>query len=590
MAEWPDGSGGNPADSAGGQEHHNLPAWSVSEISGSVKRTIEDNFGYVRVRGEISRPSFPGSGHIYLTLKDDKSTLASVCWRGNASRLSVRPEEGLEVIATGRMTTFPGQSKYQLIIERMEVAGEGALLKLLEDRRKKLAAEGLFDPDRKRSLPFLPDCIGVVTSPTGAVIRDILHRLSDRFPRHVLVWPTRVQGEGAAEEIAAAIRGFNSLPVLPADRMVMGEARRPDLLIVARGGGSLEDLWAFNEEIVVRAASESGIPLISAVGHETDTTLIDHASDRRAPTPTAAAEMAVPVRTDLLLQVRDCGGRMDSAARRGVSERMKALEGLGYRLGDPFRLLEERQQRLDLWADRLDNAGRAVVSRREDRLGRLGASLHHPRDLLAWARKSLEGLDRRLQSVPPRLLSERANRLDSVSGRLSPRPVLRGLAEREKTLSRLEQQLVRDNSRTLDRLQNRLEQAGRLLDSYSHERVLERGFALVHDAQGGLVDRLSRMPAGEPVHLTFADGSCQVRKAGEVGVEDGAPGEGGAGTPEKPGKAARQTGKTARSTAAKTRKADMAVSGGEGPEKPGEARKARKKPAREKDPRQGQLF
>ncbi len=297
--------GAPPAPTAGS----NLPEFTVSEISAALKRTVEDVYGHVRVRGEVSRPKMPGSGHLYLTLKDERAVLDAVCWRGTVSRLSIHPEEGMEVVATGRLTTYAGQSKYQIVIEQLELAGEGALLKLLEERRKRLAAEGLFDAARKRSLPFLPDVIGVVTSPTGAVIRDILHRLDDRFPRHVLLWPVPVQGEGAADKIAAAIAGFNGLAV-------GGPVPRPDLLIVARGGGSLEDLMAFNEEVVVRAAAASAIPLISAVGHETDTTLIDHAADRRAPTPTAAAEIAVPVRAELLADLLDRERRMVGAAAR----------------------------------------------------------------------------------------------------------------------------------------------------------------------------------------------------------------------------------------------------------------------------------
>src|SRR5712675_2345466 len=280
----------------------NVPEFTVSELSFALKREIETSFPRVRVRGEISQPSFPRSGHCYFRLKDENAVLDAVCWKTTIARLGLKVEEGMEVIATGKITTYAGSSRYQIIIDRLELAGEGALLKLLEDRRKKLAAEGLFDLDRKRELPFLPEVIGVVTSPSGAVIRDILHRLADRFPRRVLVWPVAVQGEKAAAEVAAAIAGFNKLTA-------GGKVPRPDVLIVARGGGSLEDLWAFNEEIVVRAAAASTIPLISAVGHETDTTLIDFVSDRRAPTPSAAAEMAVPVRLDLLAQVTEIGGR-----------------------------------------------------------------------------------------------------------------------------------------------------------------------------------------------------------------------------------------------------------------------------------------
>ncbi|MHA1600379.1 MAG: exodeoxyribonuclease VII large subunit, partial [Alphaproteobacteria bacterium] len=287
---------------SGTAKSDNRPLFSVSEVSQAIKRTLEGNFEWVRVRGEISGFKRAASGHLYMSLKDENAVLDAVCWRGNAGRLALVPEDGMEVIASGRITSYPGRSKYQIVIESLELAGEGALLKLLEARKRALAAEGLFDTARKRPLPYLPEVIGVVTSPTGAVIRDILHRLADRFPRHVLVWPVLVQGEGAAEQVAAAIRGFNDLP---ADLLTGGPVRRPDLLIVARGGGSLEDLWAFNEEVVVRAAADSAIPLISAVGHETDNTLIDLAADRRAPTPSAAAEMAVPVRAELVAQVLD---------------------------------------------------------------------------------------------------------------------------------------------------------------------------------------------------------------------------------------------------------------------------------------------
>src|SRR6188768_2488086 len=294
---------------------NNVVEWTVSELSSALRRTVEDAYGYVRVRGEVS--GFKGaspSGHVYFRLKDDKAVLEAVIWKGAFGRMRVRPEEGLDVIVSGKLTTFAGSSKYQIVIDSLEPAGIGALMKLLEERKKKLAAEGLFDEARKQLLPFLPKVIGVITSPTGAVIRDILHRLQDRFPRRVLVWPVRVQGEGSAEQVAAAIRGFNALPE-------GGRIPRPDLLIVARGGGSLEDLMPFNEEIVVRAAAESMIPLISAVGHETDITLIDFAADKRAPTPTAAAEMAVPVRSELMLRVDGCARRVLACWQRSQEAR-----------------------------------------------------------------------------------------------------------------------------------------------------------------------------------------------------------------------------------------------------------------------------
>src|SRR5919112_5673962 len=283
----------------------NAPEWSVSDLAGALKRTLEDAFGHVRLRGEVSGYRGPhSSGHAYFCIKDQNARIDAVIWKGSFARLRIKPEEGMEVIASGRITTFPGSSKYQIVVEALEPAGIGALMALLEARRRKLDAEGLFAAERKRDLPFLPQVVGVVTSPTGAVIRDILHRLDDRFPRRVLVWPVRVQGESCADEVAAAIRGFNALAT-------DGAIPRPDVLIVARGGGSIEDLWGFNEEIVVRAAAESAIPLVSAVGHETDTTLIDHAADVRAPTPTAAAEMVVPVRRDLLVQLAGLADRQE---------------------------------------------------------------------------------------------------------------------------------------------------------------------------------------------------------------------------------------------------------------------------------------
>src|SRR3984885_11302679 len=325
----------------------NAPEFTVSELSSALKRTVEDAYGHVRVRGEISGFRGPhSSGHCYFALKDESAKIEAVIWKGVHGRMRFKPQEGLEVIATGKLTTYPGSSKYQIVIEAIEPAGIGALMALMEERKKKLGAEGLFDEARKQLLPWLPDVIGVVTSPTGAVIRDILHRLEDRFPRRVLLWPVAVQGPGAADQIAAAIEGFNALPE-------KGPVPRPDVLIVARGGGSVEDLMPFNEEIVVRAAAASDIPLISAVGHETDTTLIDYASDVRAPTPTAAAEMAVPVRADLLAQVADDDLRLWDFLRRMLEERRERLMLLNRALGDPARAIEPLVQKLDEKTERL---------------------------------------------------------------------------------------------------------------------------------------------------------------------------------------------------------------------------------------------
>src|ERR1700726_3677614 len=324
----------------------NAPEFTVSELSSALKRTVEDAYGHVRVRGEIT--GFRGahsSGHCYFALKDENAKIEAVIWKSALYRMRFKPQEGLEVIATGKLTTYPGSSKYQIVIEAIEPAGVGALMALMEERKKKLAAEGLFDEARKQLLPWLPEVIGVVTSPTGAVIRDILHRLQDRFPRHVLVWPVRVQGEGSAEQVAAAIRGFNALPE-------QGRIPRPDLLIVARGGGSLEDLWSFNEEIVVRAAADSMIPLISAVGHETDVTLIDFVADKRAPTPTAAAEMAGPVKSELIARIDGLARRALACWSRGQEHRRTELRAAARALPSADALLAIPRQRLDACADR----------------------------------------------------------------------------------------------------------------------------------------------------------------------------------------------------------------------------------------------
>ena len=487
----------------------NLPEYSVSEISQTLKRTVERAFDRVRVRGEISRPTRAASGHVYLTLKDDSAVLDAICWRGQAQRLSVQPEEGLEVIVTGKLTTYPGRSKYQIIIDSMEVAGEGALLKLLEDRRRKLAGEGLFDDSRKQALPFLPAVIGVVTSPTGAVIRDILHRLSDRFPVHVLVAPVLVQGDGAKHQIAAAIAGFNAL--------APGRAvPRPDLLIVARGGGSLEDLWAFNEEEVVRAAAASTIPLISAVGHETDTTLIDFASDRRAPTPTAAAEMAVPVRAELIAQVMDNAARLFNAMRRRLGEDDTRLRSAGRALLDPGRVIEQKAQRLDYAVANADRLVDRWLERGGFRVSDLAARLISPvqrlnlnttrldgaaRGLAAGLRQALRGGDLRLAAMSHRL------RLDAVDRRLTD-----GAARLAEATGRIDPAA----RRRLDEMGRALTQTARLLDSHSVDRVLEKGFVRVDDATGApLLDAAATRP-GQAVTLHFRDGK-------RAAVIDGAP-------------------------------------------------------------------
>ena len=380
----------------------NAAPLSVSELSASLKRVVEDRFGHVRLRGEISGWKRAASGHAYLALKDDRAVIDAVIWKGSAGALAFSPQDGIEVIATGRLTTFPGRSKYQIVIERMELAGEGALMALLEKLKAKLGAEGLFDRDRNRSLPYLPRVIGVVTSPTGAVIRDILHRLEDRCPTHVLVWPVQVQGEGAAAQVAAAVRGFDA--IVPG-----GRVPRPDLVIVARGGGSIEDLWAFNEEVVVRAVAGCSIPIISAVGHETDTTLCDHAADVRAPTPTAAAEIAVPVRAELRSQLRELGLRSERCARRYHDRGAERLTALARLLPSPDRLLQPQRQRVDDFGERLRRGlGRRLSDARGD-LARASGALR-PAMLTQRVSRATERLAatwRLVQSLNPQKPLER---------------------------------------------------------------------------------------------------------------------------------------------------------------------------------------
>jgi exodeoxyribonuclease VII large subunit len=435
----------------------NIVEYTVSELSQALRRSIEDGFGYVRVRGEVSGFKRHGSGHCYFALKDAEAVLEAVCWRMTAIRLGVRPEDGMEVVCSGRLTTFPGRSKYQLVVDSVELAGIGALLKLLEERRRRLAAEGLFAAERKRKLPFLPEVIGIVTSPTGAVIRDILHRLTDRFPRRVLIWPAAVQGEGAASQIAAAITGFNRLPAIGVPR--------PDLIIVARGGGSLEDLMAFNEEIVVRAAAASAIPLISAVGHETDTTLIDHASDRRAPTPSAAAEIAVPVRLDLVAEVAGKSSRLSAGLARFFSERRLHLAGLGRGLPLPQDLIGNAAQRLDDRAERLRLAAD----------GHLRAARHRLDLAAVRLRPDLLGAD--LERAGARL-ADTATRLRAAMARTIA-------AKREAA----------DNF------------AGRLAThSERHESLLARGYVVVRDGAMRVLTEAKAIKPGEGLDLEFYDG------------------------------------------------------------------------------------
>ena len=436
--------------------NHNQIIYSVSEVAQSIKRMVEDRFGRVSLRGEISGWKVASSGHVYFRLKDDTAVIDAVCWKGTAGKFAFKPEDGLEVVATGKLTTYPGKSSYQIVVDSMQPAGAGALMALLEKRRVELEKEGLFALERKKKLPFMPQVIGVITSPTGAVIRDILHRISERFPVHVLVFPVAVQGEGAAEQIAGAIKFFNE-----------SQTYKPDLIIVARGGGSIEDLWAFNEEIVVRAAAGSRIPLISAVGHETDTTLIDYASDMRAPTPTAAAEMAVPVRAELHLTVGQLALRHEAAIARLLAQRGEQLQGLARGLPRPVQLLQTATQRLDDWQERLLTALPALLTRKEQQLAMLAAHL-------------------RPQALKNEI-SKTGERLLDLQARLSAASLRQIEARREK--------LVNLSS---------------LLESVNYKKILARGFALVKDKNDKLVTTAKQAKESGTLTIIFADGETNV--------------------------------------------------------------------------------
>lgn len=428
---------------------------SISALSQKLKRTLETEFDFVRVRGELSRIKIHSSGHLYTDLKDDQSVINAVCWRGTVSRLTIKPEEGLEVICTGKITTYPARSNYQLVIDSMELAGEGALLKMLEDRKKRLAAEGLFDAARKKKLPFLPRRIGIVTSPTGAVIRDILHRLSDRMPLPVLVYPANVQGEKAVGDVTTGLRAFAALP----------DHLRPDVIIIARGGGSLEDLMPFNEEAIVRAIADCPIPVISAIGHETDTTLADFASDQRAPTPTAAAEMAVPVMADLLYTLDAHRQRLRTLLTTSITNLQSRMREYRARLANPQALIDTRQQRLDFLQAQAQHALHKQVAQNAQKLARHGAGLRDPGQLLRHGQEKLQNATQRLHALPARLL---------------------------------------------EKPQSKLQNTGALLESYSFKKTLARGFALVTDANGHVITHAAQTP--ENMQLTFADGKVAVKK------------------------------------------------------------------------------
>ena len=490
----------------------NAPEFSVSELSGAVKKVIEGEFGLVRVRGEVGRVSRPASGHLYFALKDDRASLDAVSWKGQVAKMQTRPEEGMEVIATGRMTTFPGQSKYQLIVEDVAPAGAGALMAMLEKRKAALGAEGLFDPARKQPIPYLPQVIGVVTSPSGAVIRDILHRLRDRFARHVLIWPVAVQGQACAAEVAAAIRGFNAIE--PG-----GAIPRPDLIIVARGGGSLEDLWGFNEEIVVRAVAASRIPLISAVGHETDTTLIDYAADLRAPTPTAAAELAVPVRLDLVAALEALGARQARGLAQGISLRGQRLRDLARALPRLESLLAQPNQRYDAASLRLAGALSMAATRKRAGFAATAARLRPAALLTLIAHKGerMQTQADRLSAAQRRRLERHADRAANLSNRLAPAllrliaDAARKTAEGRTALAQLDARLQTAPAQRYDRLRQRLDALDRTRSTLGYAETLKRGYAVVR-GDGHVVTSKAAAEAAVSLEIEFADGRLGYAK------------------------------------------------------------------------------
>ena len=490
----------------------NAPEFSVSELSGAVKKVIEGEFGLVRVRGEVGRVSRPASGHLYFALKDDRASLDAVSWKGQVAKMQTRPEEGMEVIATGRMTTFPGQSKYQLIVEDVAPAGAGALMAMLEKRKAALGAEGLFDPARKQPIPYLPQVIGVVTSPSGAVIRDILHRLRDRFARHVLIWPVAVQGQACAAEVAAAIRGFNAIE--PG-----GAIPRPDLIIVARGGGSLEDLWGFNEEIVVRAVAASRIPLISAVGHETDTTLIDYAADLRAPTPTAAAELAVPVRLDLVAALEALGARQARGLAQGISLRGQRLRDLARALPRLESLLAQPNQRYDAASLRLAGALSMAATRKRAGFAATAARLRPAALLTLIAHKGerMQTQADRLSAAQRRRLERHADRAANLSNRLAPAllrliaDAARKTAEGRTALAQLDARLQTAPAQRYDRLRQRLDALDRIRSTLGYAETLKRGYAVVR-GDGNVVTCKAAAEAAVSLEIEFADGRLGYAK------------------------------------------------------------------------------
>jgi exodeoxyribonuclease VII large subunit len=540
---------------------NNVAEFTVSELSNAVKRALEDGFGHVRLRGEVSGYRGPhASGHCYFSLKDEKAKIDAVVWKGNWSRLKIKPEEGMEVIATGKISSFPGSSKYQIVIEALEPAGLGALMAQLEERKRRFAAEGLFADERKRALPFLPRVVGIVTSPTGAVIRDMLHGFRERFPTRVIVWPVRVQGDGSAAEVANAVRGFNAI-------QPGGPIPRPDVLIVARGGGSLEDLWGFNDEMVVRAVAASDIPVISAVGHETDWTLIDLVADARAPTPTKAAEWAVPKHSDLLDQTGKLGLRLGVAVRRLleaqrrdlrsaerglprvedlVSLPRQRLDHIGHRLDgalgsrvqrshtrffqvagrlpSPRTLVAHHRQRIDATSLRLGRALSANTQAHHTRHVRIAARLH-PRLLetrFARAADRLDGLGRRARECLAKTASVRRARLQHAAGRLQPTPIRHRVERCGERLDTLARRIERALAAGLAQRRHALDGQAKLLGSLGYQSVLARGFALVRNADGATVRSAAAVTLGQELDIEFADGRVRAEaKSSEIKSSEG---------------------------------------------------------------------
>ncbi|MBT6257440.1 MAG: exodeoxyribonuclease VII large subunit [Alphaproteobacteria bacterium] len=480
----------------------NQPVFSLSELSQAIKRSIE-SFDTIRVRAEIAECRQWSSGHIYFKLKDDNNILEAVIWKNMVPRIAMKPEDGLDVIITGKLTTFSRQSRYQIVVQSLEMAGEGAFLKQLEERRKRLLAEGLFDPDRKKPLPILPRVIGVVTSPKGAVIRDILHRLNDRFPVHVLVWPVLVQGNQAATEIAQAVTGFNRLAP-------DGDIPRPDLLIVGRGGGSLEDLMPFNEENVVRAVAASDIPVISAVGHETDHTLCDLAADLRAPTPTAAAEMATPVRNDLLRQCQELALRMDRKTDQIFQNQGEGLRGLVRALGDPEQTISFRQQRLDAAEDRQMRVMTSYLSALFGHIASLADRLPTPAAQIADVQNRAGQIMLRLDRAHDQMAARLAESLRRQGDKLpDPQAVL---SRKQHQIDMIDNRMAGRQEQMFERITTRLDQLSRLLDASSYQKVLARGFALVSDAgDGRILKTAEEAKTASDLTLAFADGSIAAK-------------------------------------------------------------------------------